>query len=130
MESRRVVRYTIADCAKIKHVHDTDHVAQEERGDVFDLNIINAYDATAGSSQINPEMPVQRGDAPRHINAVARAGADNCGDFDDLTIGGESNARPGFHDAGHIRAPGPASPGCNAHAWEVPAQHFQAGFDL
>ena len=129
LERHRVVGDAIARRAKVAHIDHVDHVAQEDRGHILDLDIVDTDNAARRAGQVDTEMPEQRRRPPGHVDAAAAAGADDRLDRLDLAIGGQLDRRPGLDHARDMqgaRAPGPAR---DLHRRKVAAHRLHAGAD-
>ena len=129
LERRRVVGDAVPHRAVVAYIDHIDQVAQEDRGDILDLDIVDAHHPARRAGQVDTEMPEQGRRAPGHVDAATVAGADDRLDRLDLAIGGQLDRRPGLDHARDMqgaRAPGPAR---DLHRRKVAAHRLHTGAD-
>ena len=82
----RIIGDPIANCTVVAHVNPIHHRTVENRGNVFNLDIINPDDAARWPRQVQSEMSVNDRSSPHHVDTRTRTRANNCRNFDNLTV--------------------------------------------
>ena len=131
LERRTVVGRPIPQCAVVAHVDDRQHIADKIAGHIFNDDIVQPDQTTAGAGQINPEMPVGN-PVPDHVNAGAVSRRNDRFDFDDFAIGRQLCARANHRQTCRLRAPRQPGPARNPHRghWACDSFHFSAHLQI
>ena len=121
LEGRAVIGDPVAHRAVIAHVHQAQHVAQEDAGHVLDHQVVDPHHAAVGPGQVQPEMPENRLRPPGHVHARPGAGAHDGAHLDHLPVLRQPELRPGLDHAAQVTAPAGPGPGRDAHVRQVAA---------
>lgn len=73
LERGGVVRHAVTLRAVVAHIDPVHHRAQECRGDIRDLDVVDPHDLAIRPGQIKADMAEDRGGAPGHVDALPRA---------------------------------------------------------